>query len=140
MAYCTTADLTARYGAAQLLQASDREGDGVLNEEVVANACNDAAELIDSYLGERYTLPLNPVSGLVLGWACKISWFLIQSSPRNEDREAYEDALDHLDKARQGKIVLQSAGIPDAGVPVEGDLIAVAGAPRIFDANSLRGF
>jgi phage gp36-like protein len=138
--YCTLDDLTIRYGAAQVLQASDREGDGVVNADLVAAACADATELMDGYLGERYTLPLNPVTGLAKGWACAIAWFKLQFSPRNEDRDAYEDALDQLDRARLGKIVLQSNGIADPGVPVEGDVISVSGARRVFSAESLRGF
>lgn len=139
-AYCTIDDLTTRYGAPELLQASDREGDGVVNTDLVAAACADATELMDGYLGERYTLPLDPVTGLAKGWACAIAWYKLQFSPRDEDRVAYTDALADLDRARLGKIVLQSNGVPDAGIPVEGDVIAVAGAPREFSAQSLRHF
>ncbi len=139
-AYCTIADLETRYGAAALLAASDRDGVGVLDTALVTAACQDATELMDGYLGERYTLPLTPLTGVAVGWARTIAWFLIQFSPRDEDRRAYADALDQLDRARLGKFVLQSNGVADAGVPVEGDVIAVAGERRVFTDASLRSF
>jgi phage gp36-like protein len=139
-AYCTSADLSTRYGTDQLLQASDRDGDGVINADLVAAACADATELMDGYLGERYTLPLNPVTGIVLGWACAIAWYKLQFSPREADRVAYTDALADLDKARLGKIVLQSAGLPDAAIAVDGEAIEISGAPRTFSSHSLRAF
>lgn len=139
-AYCTIADLETRYGAAALLAASNREGDGQLNTTLVETACQDATEVMDGYLGERYTLPLTPLTGVAVGWACKIAWFLLQFSPRDEDSNAYKDVLDQLERARVGKFVLQANGVPDAGVPVEGDVIAVAGERRVFTDDSLRRF
>jgi len=139
-AYCTAADLTARYSAAALLQVSDRDGDGVADPGVVDAACADATELMDGYLGERYTLPLTPVTGIVMGWACAIAWFRLFLSPPDNVRAAYQDALDHLERARTGKMILQANGVPDAATPVNGAVVAVAGAPREFDHRSLRGY
>ncbi len=139
-AYCTSDDLTTRYGALALLEVSDRDGDGVADAGVVAAACADATELMDGYLGERYSLPLTPVTGIVLGWACAIAWFRLYLSPPEEVRQAYLDALDQLERARTGKLVLQANGVQDAATPVEGDVVAVSGAPREFSHRSLRGF
>ena len=139
-AYCTIDDLTTRYGAPALLQASDREGDGVVNSGLVTAACADATELMDGYLGERYTLPLNPVTGVVLGWACAIAWYKLQFSPRDEDRTAYTDAIDQLERARLGKLVLQAGGVPDEGIAVEGDAVLFSGSPRVFTPSNMRAF
>jgi phage gp36-like protein len=139
-AYCASADLTTRYGDEALLQASDRDGLGVVNTALVTAACADATELMDGYLGERYTLPLTPVTGIVLGWACAIAWYKLQFSPRDEDRLAYTDALDQLERARLGKLVLQANGIADVGIAVEGDAIEISGGPRVFTSCSLRHF
>jgi phage gp36-like protein len=138
--YITADDLTARYGALALLQVSDRDGDGVADPGVVDAACADTTELMDGYLGERYTLPLTPVTGLVKGWAAKIAWFQLFLSPPPEVRDAYDDALQQLALARTGKLILQANGVPDAATPVNGAVLAVEGAPREFSHNSLRGF
>ena len=138
--YCTAADLAARYSALKLLQVSDRDGDGVTDPGVVEAACADATELMDGYLGERYTLPLTPVTGIVLGWACAIAWFRLYLSPPDNVREAYEDALSQLERARTGKLILQANGVPDAATPVNGAVVAAEGAPREFSHRSLRGY
>ncbi len=139
-AYCAATDLTNRYGALALLQVSDRDGDGVADAGVVDAACTDATELMDGYLGKRYTLPLSPVTGIVLGWACAIAWYKLFLSPPDNVVAAYKDALAQLADARDGKLILQCDGVPDAATPVSGDVVAVAGAPRVFDYRSLRGF
>jgi len=138
--YVTADDLTNRYSAQKLLQVSDRDGDGVADPGVVDAACADATELMDGYLGERYTLPLTPVTGIVKGWACAIAWFRLYLSPPDEVRDAYDDAMAQLAQARTGKLMLQANGVPDAATPVNGAVLAVDGAPREFNHRSLRGF
>jgi phage gp36-like protein len=139
--YVTAADLTARYGALALLQLTDRDSIGVADPGMVDAACADATELMDGYLGERYSLPLTPVTGIVKGWACTIAWFKLNvSSPPPEVRTAYLDVIDQLSQARTGKLILQANGVPDAATPVNGAVLATDGAPRQFDHRSLRGF
>lgn len=139
-AYCTIADLETRYGAQALLVASDRDGTGELNTALVAARIADATELMDGFLGERYSLPLMPLTGVAVGWATAIAWFKLQFSPRDDDRRDYNDALAQLDLARLGKFVLQSNGVAATGVPVEGDVVMVSGERRVFTDQSLRRF
>jgi phage gp36-like protein len=139
-AYITADDLTARYGALAFLQVTDRDGDGVADPGVVAAAIADTTELVDGFLGERYTLPLSPASGLVTGWAAAIAWFRLNLSPSPEVRTAYEDAMDGLDRVRTGKLILQSNGVAAAATPETGAVAAVDGAPRVFSHRSLRGY
>jgi len=139
-AYITADDLIARYGDLGVLQVADRDGDGEIDPGVVEAACADTTELMDGYLGERYALPLTPLTGIVKGWAAAIAWHKLHLSPPDEVRQAYVDAIGQLDQARAGKIVLQAAGIPSAATPVTGVVVAVDGAPRQFSHASLRGF
>ncbi|MEO0034829.1 MAG: hypothetical protein RLZZ501_852 [Pseudomonadota bacterium] len=138
--YVSADDLTARYGSLSLLQVVDRDGDGVVDPGVVDAACADATELMDGYLGERYALPLTPLTGIVKGWAAAIAWYKLYLSPPEEVRQAYEDAIGQLEQARAGKIVLQAAGVPAAATPVSGAVVAVDGAPRQFSHASLSRF
>ena len=57
MAYCTTDNLIDRYGADELLRLTDRDNNGFIDEQAVSAAIEDASDLIDGYLGGRYTLP-----------------------------------------------------------------------------------
>lgn len=57
-AYCTQENLLARFGPAELLGIADRDGDGVVDADVVTAAIETAGSIIDSYIGTRYALPL----------------------------------------------------------------------------------
>lgn len=58
MAYCTVADLIARFGEIEIAQLTDPEDRETVNEAVVQAAITDASGEIDSYLGGRYALPI----------------------------------------------------------------------------------
>jgi phage gp36-like protein len=57
-AYCTQENLLVRFGSAELLGIADRDGDGVVDADVVTSAIETASSIIDSYIGTRYALPL----------------------------------------------------------------------------------
>ena len=65
MAYSTQADIEAQLSEAELIQLTDDADAGVVDASVVARAIADADDEINSYLQERYTVPLNPVPGLI---------------------------------------------------------------------------
>jgi len=58
MSYVTKDQLIDRIGAEELVQLTDRFGDGDLDDDVLATAIADADAIIDSYLAPRYALPL----------------------------------------------------------------------------------
>ena len=60
-AYCTQADLIARFGEEELLTNADRDGDQEIDAAVVTAAIEAASSIIDSYIGARYALPLPTV-------------------------------------------------------------------------------
>lgn len=64
-AYCTQADLIARFGEEELLANADRNGDAVIDGAVVTAAIEAASSIIDSYIGARYALPLATVPGTI---------------------------------------------------------------------------
>lgn len=58
MDYCTSAQLITRFGEQELIQLTDRDGSGVIDDTVLAQAIGEASSEIDSYLRSRYPLPL----------------------------------------------------------------------------------
>lgn len=56
--YCTVADVVSRFGERELLQLTDRNRTGEVDETAITRAIGDASHEIDSYLGARYELPL----------------------------------------------------------------------------------
>lgn len=71
--YCQVADLIARFGEAELIQLTDRNLVGQIDEVVVARAIDDAKAEIDGYLRSRYQLPLSPVPPALVRVACDIA-------------------------------------------------------------------
>lgn len=65
MAYCAQADIEEQLSQAELIQLTDDTGTGSVDATAVARAIADADDEINSYLQERYTVPLAPVPGLV---------------------------------------------------------------------------
>jgi phage gp36-like protein len=133
MAYAAAADLIARYGEEELIQLSDRLGDGVMDAAVIDQALADAGAVIDGYLAGRYTLPLAPVPAILTGYACDLARERLykDAAPEIVAKRA-DDARKFLVLAGQGKLGL--------GVQPEP---AVSGGPawsapgRTFDTDTL---
>lgn len=62
MSYSTQADLIAFVGETELISLTDLEGTGEIDSARVAQAIADADAVIDPYLANRYTVPVDPVT------------------------------------------------------------------------------
>jgi phage gp36-like protein len=65
MAYITQSDIEEQLAESELIQLTDDAGAGQVDTVVVARAIADADDEINSYLQERYTVPLSTTPGLV---------------------------------------------------------------------------
>lgn len=127
-----------RYGSDELTALTDLTNPGVLDANVVGRALDDASNVIDSYVGSRYLLPLNPVPSQVLRWACDIArFFLYKDQVSDAVRALYNAAIGSLKDAQAGRLTLETAAI-DA--PTTGGTAVLTGPPRVFDRSSLRRF
>ena len=121
MPYALLADMAARYGETELVQLTDRMGDGVVDAALVDQALLDAGAVIDGYLAGRYTLPLASVPAILVGYACDLARARLYTDAAPEivlKRES--DALKFLALAAQGKINLGASPEPasDNGVQI----------------------
>lgn len=103
MAYATRSDIEAIYGAGflQTLVAADLDFDAA-----VTRACAASSAEIDSYLGQRYTLPLSVSPEIVRTWCVDIAcWRLAGTitSMSEETRKRAERALGILKDVAAGK-------------------------------------
>ena len=116
------------------IQRQRREG--VAHHEVcrldeAAQALADADELINSYLGERYTLPLPEVPRMVVSVACDIARHRLHKEGLHEEvRKRYEDALRWLKDVAAGRSGL---GLPEGSEPVSRSGIRSGQAKSNFD-------
>jgi phage gp36-like protein len=138
MAYCTITDIEAP--EEDLIDLTDDGDTGVVNQEVVDKAIATAGELIDGYLRGRYTLPLDPVPGLLTALAADITLYrLYARRPRLTIPESldgrYKNALKLLSEIQKGTVTL-GAGTPEA--PVTAPAVSQVQAPeRIFTDDML---
>ena len=138
MHYCALADIEA--SDQDLIELTDDNGAGVVDQSVVDKAVAAAGDLIDGYLRGRYTLPLDPVPGLLATLAADITLYrLYARKPRLTVPESLADkhknALKILDGIQKGTVTL-GAGTPETDIPT-GAVSLVKASIRIFDDDTL---
>jgi len=100
MAYATSDDLKTRFGTSEITATPEDAG-------AVAVALDDASELIDTYIGERYTLPLTVVPGFLVRITCDIArYYLYDDQATDRVKEAYDNAIKFLDEVKSGDVSL----------------------------------
>lgn len=119
MGYCTLDDLKDQIPETNIIQLTDDEGLGVVNQSRVDKAITTADSVIDGYLRGRYTLPLSTVPELVKTIAIDITVYkLYERRLELEMPEAmsnrYKNATKLLDQIQKGLVKLGIES-PDTG-------------------------
>lgn len=138
MSYATVQDLIDRYGQRVLVDLTDR-GDaptGEVDQDVAQAAIDDASQLMDSYIGRRYQLPVDPVPARLKACCAILAWYALhRDRPTDDARRDRADELAWLGKVASGAVVIEAAGVaPPTTLPAE-----TTGPARIFSRDTLRG-
>lgn len=129
-AYTTVDAMTQAFGASPLIQLTDRNHTGEIDEVVIDRAIETASEEIDNALASRYQIPLiNPP--LTVQTVCQDLAFynLHRGALISEDaRQRYEDAQHTLAGWARGRTVLAGAALALNGgaAPAATQLISTA--------------
>ena len=112
MPYATQQDIVDRYGADALYVAADRNNDNVIDTAAVDRALTDATDEINTYVGARYQLPLNPVPSVLLRLCVDIALYRLSpgAALTEEKRLRYDDVMALLRGIAKGTATL---GISD---------------------------
>ena len=104
----TADDMKARFARNdELLQLTDTEGAGVIDDAKLLTALTDADEEIDSYLAGTYDLPLTSVPARLKTLACDIARYnLFADAPPEAVQTRYDGALDWLKLVAKGIVKL----------------------------------
>lgn len=143
MPYCTQPDITGRISEHVLIQLTDDDHLGVVDTAMVTRAIADADELIDGFLRGKYTLPLDPVPGMIKSLSLDLSVYNLYGRRPDFDTpkavaERQVTALRILKEIRTGAITLGSAGTETpAAVSGAG---TVAAPERVFSKDVLDGY
>lgn len=134
--YAVEQDFIDRIGNDQLLLLTDRDADGSVDSDVLDEAISDATAEIDSYLGDKYTLPLPSVPKVLVRICIDIAVYRLAYSPdlQTEDiRTRYEDCVKFLKSVAKGEISLGLSVTPDSSIGV----VTISGPTRIFKRGSM---
>jgi phage gp36-like protein len=144
MPYCTLDDIKGQIPEANIIQLTDDEGLGVVNQSRVDKAISVADSIIDGYLRGRYTLPLSTVPELIKTIAIDITVYkLYERGLELEMPEAmsnrYKNAIKLLDQIQKGLVKLGIES-PETG-PGQGHYKTnKTTEDRIFTKTKLEGF
>jgi len=131
MSYASQQGIVDRYGEEALLLLADRDGDGLVDPDVIGQALADSEAEIDAYLAARYQLPLAVVPAVLTRLAVDIVVYRLaaDAGPATEERrQRYEDAVDLLRRISRGEA---SLGLSEAPASTGGG-VHMTSAPRRF--------
>lgn len=136
MAYATVEDMVARFSELEVIQLTDRNQDGLIDEDVAAVALADATAEIDAYLG-RFKRPFTDVPPILKRLCCDIARYRLTAANgvliTDEIRNRYKiDVLDLLRAMAKGEVQL---GVDDGGEEVaagEDGIVFVNGKNKVF--------
>jgi len=105
MPYCTKSDIVNLEVPEEKLAQLTGDGEGAVNDDVVAAAIEAADSEIDTYLAGRYTVPLSVVPAAVKRASVCIAVYIMHRRLRRKDDtvwDGYMKALAFLKAVRDG--------------------------------------
>lgn len=137
MAYATQTEAITLYGETYILTSVDRDKDGSPDATAFSSALDKASNVVDSYLGVRFDVPISPVPEVLKQYTVDIAVYY--SSPdlalTKEKRRRYEDAIAWLKLVAKGQA---SLGLDEPSDDQEHNPVLV-GNSRLFDRTKMTG-
>ncbi len=141
MTYAVQQDLVDRFGDAELKQLTDRVNGTTIDATVVATALADADAEIDSYLVQRYTLPLSATPDVIERVACEIARYRLYANQSVEASETvrnnYKDAVAWLHDVAAGRANLDPNSAAALPAAAGGPRYDTAAPDRVFSQDTL---
>lgn len=141
MSYATQTDLIDRFGAAELVQLTDKVNRpaSTIDPTPIDRALADAAALIDGFLAKSYRLPLATIPPILVKIACDIARYYLHGKAAEKDdavSRGYSEANRWLENVSKGLVTLEAEGVaaPQAG----GGTVKASAPGRVFTRDSLR--
>ena len=134
MAYCTKQNMVDRFGLEELIQLTDQANTGVVDDNVLNMAINDASGLIDSYLAGRYSIPLATIPSAINRIACDLTrYWLYDDAVTDLVQKNHDAAISFLKDASNGVVQL---GVDATGnKPQTNNSAKMESGGRIFGRN-----
>ena len=139
MPYCTKQDLIDRFGSDELMQLTDRDNMGLIDDTVLNQAINDASAEMDGYLASRYSLPLVNIPQTLKPLCCNIARYKLYDEQASEQvSKRYDAAIKFLFSVSKGEI---SLGVDALGTKAAStDTAELQSSGSVFARNKSTGF
>ena len=117
MAYATVSDMVSRFGEVELIRLTTPEGQDATAIDVVAvdRALTEASATIDTYLRQRYQVPMDLAPPEIARATCMLARYDLSlgenREPSEQTRLARKEAIDWLTLIAGGKVLLDLAEI-----------------------------
>lgn len=124
MSYATLQDLIERAGELEIRQIADRDRDGTPDPAVIEAALVHADNIVNGYVGAKYTLPLASSPPILVTWSVSIARYFLHRNGAPEHVTAdYKDAVNGLKDVARGLVALpDGSGIEPA--PASGSFLS----------------
>ncbi|ODS43305.1 hypothetical protein BGK37_11690 [Pasteurella multocida] len=137
--YATINDFILRVGEFQVMELTDRENTGEVNQAVLTIALSDSSSQIDGYLVGRYKLPLKTIPQNLTRICCDLTRYRLASmsevSITEEIIERYKLSLRELESIASGKVSLGIAEDEQASTG-ENTVIFTNVSNRVFSRDN----
>ena len=131
MTYTTRTALEETFGADDIADLEYGRPNAL--DQAIAKA--DA--LIDSYVGNRYSLPLAEIPPVLAEMALDLVRYNLDKSPDEIIKDRNDKAIKYLERVSAGKA---SLGIPQASEPVSLDTAEIQSGGNVFHRDNSKGF
>lgn len=131
IAFATLADLQARFAQAELVQLTDDELTGGIDEARVAQSLASACALVQGYVSATYQLdPAAPIPLILVDVTCDIARHkLYRTSPPEDVTVRHAQAIRTLEGIRGGKVKLDLG--TEAIAPRQGKVLVQSGIRQV---------
>lgn len=138
--YATAADLIERFGQQEIEVLAPTDTAGVIDSAKVELAIKDASAEINSYLANRYPVPVQDQSNVLVAACCDLARYTLYSiQPTEEVTQRYQQRVAWLRDIAQGR-----AHLNQISETSRSEVLAVSTsrteADRLFTTDTLKGF
>ncbi|OGC00140.1 hypothetical protein A2V82_16525 [candidate division KSB1 bacterium RBG_16_48_16] len=141
--YSAVSDIKKLIPEESLIQLTDDENLGTVNQGRVDEAIQQADSEIDSYCGGRYSVPFAVVPGIIKKISVDVAIYNLYSRRVEEipqtRADRYKNAIRQLELISKGSI---SIGVdPEPAAPSKSNTaVQVVSSPKIFGRDNMKGF
>jgi len=131
MLYCSKQGLIDRFSEDELIQLTDRNNLGVINDDVLNRSIEDASTEMDGYLS-RFNFSVDTLPESLEPFACNIArYHLYDNAPTEHVTTRYNNAIKYLEKVNKGTLTI--------GKTEEGAVVASVDLAEMQSGGSVFG-